>query len=128
MSDDEGTPIWYTVWVIFWVGVMIVGIVAVIYFDLPGRFVRSLTTAQDKEIVVSTNYSNYTGTLTTLTYQYGYWGSVDSTKAVFLDGATYTFGSQLIAQIGSNYTVTLKEITFKDNHTETNPIALNGVQ
>lgn len=109
-------------------GIIAIIIVAglVFYYDIPGDIERNQQAREDARTIIELQTLNYTGILDTLTYQYGYWGSIDSTKVAFLDGVEYTFGSQVIAQIGKNYTVTIEMTIYKDNHNSTKPILIIG--
>jgi archaellum component FlaF (FlaF/FlaG flagellin family) len=119
-SDSEYQIYWwwnkYTV--IFTIIIFLVGVAAVLYYDVPGKIEAHHTAKENYRTEISNQTLLYNGTLSTITYQYGYWGSVDSTKLTFKDGTQFTFSSQLIAQIGTNYTVTVRETLFKDNHKE----------
>jgi hypothetical protein len=126
MEDDSGLVWWWNKYV----GVaVLIGIIVVaglvLYYDVPGQITRQQQAHMDSQTVISTKDFLYNGTLSTITYQYGYWGSIDSTKLTFLDGKEFTLGSQVICQIGEVYTITTEETTFKDNHVTTKTITIN---
>lgn len=107
--------------------IIIVGtcIVAVIFaFVFGPQFITWLKEPSPARVVTDNQTLTYSGVLSTLTYQYGYWGSVDSTKISFLDGREFQFGSQVFCELGKKFTVTWNEITYKDEHTETQMVSI----
>jgi hypothetical protein len=99
---------------------------AFFYFDVPNKIIDNMKTVNDDVTEISYFDYYYTGTLSTITYRNGWWnlGGIEKTTLSFLDGNQFVFSGELICQIGANYNVTLRETTFKDNHTEIEPLGL----